>query len=196
MHRNILVTALGLFGTVSFAATPVASVSTSQPFTLDGHSVSAKGIDSWPLVVGDEVATSTSPAKISFRDGSSIALAAQSNAKIAGTSAEPVFLLVSGSLDYNLTKNSKVSVTKLQHPAKHSKARAAAVAAALVSAAAIPPALVVASANSSTAGTLASSSTAATSAVPDASAAAASAPGAPDVASPSLLRLPPISQHQ
>lgn len=195
MYRKILATALGLFGSVSFAATPVASVSTSQPFTLDGHSVSAKGVDSWPLVVGDEVATSTSPAKISFRDGSSIALAAQSDAKIAGTAAEPVFLLVSGSLDYNLTKNSKVSVTKLQQPAKANKARAAAVAAAVVSAAAITPALVVANAHSSTAGTLASSSTASTSAASDVTA-AASTPATPDVASPSLLRLPPISQHQ
>jgi len=195
MHRKILATALGLFGSVSFAATPVASVSTSQPFTLDGHSVSAKGVDSWPLVVGDEVATSTSPAKISFRDGSSIALAAQSDAKIAGTPSEPVFLLVSGSLDYNLAKNSKVSVTKLQQPVKANKARAAVVAAAVVSAAAITPALVVANAHSSTAGTLASSSTASTSAASDVTA-AASTPGTPDVASPSLLRLPPISQHQ
>jgi hypothetical protein len=196
MHRKILATAFGLFGSVSFAATPVASVSTSQPFTLDGHSVSAKGVDSWPLVVGDEVATSTSPATISFRDGSSIALAAKSDAKIAGTFAEPVFLLVSGSLDYNLAKNSKVSVTKLQQPAKHNKARVAAVAAA------ITPAVVVASANATTAGTLASAPAASASApaasasaVPDA-AAVASTPGSGDVAAPSLLRLPPISQHQ
>jgi hypothetical protein len=195
MHRKILATAFGLFGSVSFAATPVASVSTSQPFTLDGHSVSAKGVDSWPLVIGDEVATSTSPATISFRDGSSIALAAKSDAKISGTSAEPVFLLVSGSLDYNLAKNSKVSVTNLQQPAKHNKARVAAVAAAAVSAAAITPALVKASANSATAGTLASAPAASASAVPD-TAAAAATPGSSDVASPSLLRLPPISQHQ
>lgn len=199
MHRKILAAALGLFGSVSFAATPVASVSTSQPFTLDGHSVAAKGVDSWPLVVGDEVATSASPAKISFRDGSSIALAARSDAKIAGTPAEPVFLLVSGSLDYNLAKNSKVSVTRLQQPARAGKARAAVVAAALVSAAAITPALVVANAHSSTAGTLASSSTATTSASTSAASdvtAAASTPATPEVASPSLLRLPPISQHQ
>jgi hypothetical protein len=194
MHRKILVTALGLFGSVSFAATPVASVSTSQPFTLDGHSVSAKGVDSWPLVIGDELATSTSPAKISFRDGSSIALAAKSEVKIAGTSAEPVFLLVSGSLDYDLTKNSKVSVTKLERPARPSKARAAAVMAA-VSAAAITPAVVVASAHSTTAGTLASAPAASAPAVPD-TAAVASTPGSSDVATPSLLRLPPISQHQ
>src|SRR5437588_8359197 len=152
MHRKILATALGLFGSVSFAATPVASVLTSQPFTLDGHSVSAKGIASWPLVVGDELATSTAAAKVSFRDGSSIALAPQSDARIAGTSASPVFLLVSGSLDYNLAKNSKVSVTKLQQPAKPSKARVAAISAAAASAAAITPALVVASAHSTTAG--------------------------------------------
>jgi hypothetical protein len=187
MHRKILATALGLFGSVSFAAAPVASVSTSQPFTLDGHSVSAKGVDSWPLVVGDEVATSTSPAKISFHDGSSIALAAQSDAKIVGTSAEPVFLLVSGSLDYNLAKESKVSVTKVQPSAKANKARAAAVVAAVASAAAITPALVVASAHSTTAGTLATAPATSASSVPDTVA---------DTASPSLLKLPPISQHQ
>jgi hypothetical protein len=195
MHHRILPVVFGLLGSVSFAATPVASVSTSQPFSLDGHSISAKGVASWPLVVGDELATSTAPAQIYFHDGSSIALAPKSDAKIAGTSAEPVFLLVSGSLDYNLTKNSKVSVTRLEQPAKSGKARVAVVTAAAVSAAAITPALVVASAHSATTGTLADSSTAAASTTSEA-AAATSAPATPDLASPSLLRLPPVSQHQ
>jgi hypothetical protein len=192
MHHKILPVVLGLFGSVSFAATPVASVSTSQPFSLDGHSISAKGIASWPLVVGDELATSTAPAQISFHDGSSIALAPKSNARIAGTSAEPVFLLVSGSLDYNLTKNSKVSVTRVEQPAKSNKAKVALAAAAAASVAAVTPALVMASRNSAVTGTLADSSTAATSAVSNSVAAS----GAPDLASPSLLRLPPVSQHQ
>jgi hypothetical protein len=192
MHHRILPVVLGLFGSVSFAATPVASVSTSQPFRLDGHSISAQGIASWPLVVGDELATSTAAAQISFRDGSSVALAPKSNARIAGTSAEPVFLLVSGSVDYNLTKNSKVSVTRVEQPAKSNKTKVALAATAAASVAAVTPALVVASRNSAVTGTLADSSTAATSAVSD----SAAVSGAPDLASPSLLRLPPVSQHQ
>ena len=193
MYRQILPVVLGLLGSLSFAATPVASVSTSESFRLDGRSVSAKGVASWPLVVGDELATGAAPAQISFRDGSSIALAAESSARISGTSAAPVFVLVSGSLDYNLVKNSKVSVTRAELPAKSKKGRVAVVAAA-ASAAAIAPAVVMAGANSAATGTLAGSAGAAASRASTATVAATT--GDPELASPSLLRLPPVSQHQ
>lgn len=193
MYRQILPVVLGLLGSLSFAATPVASVSTSESFRLDGRSVSAKGVASWPLVIGDELATGTAPAQISFRDGSSIALAAESSAKISGTSAAPVFVLVSGSLDYNLVKNSKVSVTRAEPSAKSKKSKLAVVAAA-ASAAAITPAVVMAGANSAATGTLAGSSGAPASTA--STAAAAATTGDPELASPSLLRLPPVSQHQ
>jgi hypothetical protein len=194
MYRQILPVVLGLLGSLSFAATPVASVSTSESFRLDGRSVSVKGVASWPLVVGDELATGAAPAQISFRDGSSIALAAESSAKISGTSAAPVFVLVSGSLDYNLVKNSKVSVTRAEPPAKSKKGKVAVVAAA-ASAAAIASAVVMAGANSAATGTLTGSSGAAASTASTATAAAATT-GDPELASPSLLRLPPVSQHQ
>ena len=193
MYRQILPVVLGLLGSLSFAATPVASVSTPESFRLDGRSVSAKGVASWPLVVGDELATGAAPAQISFRDGSSIALAAESSARISGTSAAPVFVLVSGSLDYNLVKNSKVSVTRAELPSKSKKGRVAVVAAA-ASAAAIAPAVVMAGANSAATGTLAGSSGAAASRASTATVAATT--GDPELASPSLLRLPPVSQHQ
>ncbi|HEY6987753.1 MAG TPA: hypothetical protein VH369_05185 [Bryobacteraceae bacterium] len=194
MYRKILPAALGLLGSLSFAAAPVASVSISESFRLDGRSVSAKGVASWPLVVGDELATGAAPAQISFRDGSSIALAAGSSAKISGTSAAPVFVLVSGSLDYNLVKNSKVSVTRAELPAKSKKGHVAVIAAA-ASAAAIAPAVAMASANSAATGTLAGPSSAAAASTAS-TAAAASTTGDPELASPSLLRLPPVSQHQ
>ena len=193
MYRQILPVVLGLLGSLSFAATPVASVSTSESFRLDGRSVSAKGVASWPLVVGDELATGAAPAQISFRDGSSIALAAESSAKISGTSAAPVFVLVSGSLDYNLVKNSKVSVTRTEPPVKSKKGKVAVVAAA-ASAAAIAPAVVMAGANSAATGTLAGSPSAAASTASTAT--AATTTGNPELTSPSLLRLPPVSQHQ
>ena len=194
MYRQILPVVLGLFGSLSFAATPVASVSTSESFRLDGRSISVKGVASWPLVVGDELATAAAPAQISFRDGSSVALAAESSAKISGTSAAPIFVLVSGSLDYNLVKNSKVSVTRAEPPAKSKKGRVAVVAAA-ASVAAIAPAVVMASANSAASGTLAGQSSAAAASTASTATAAATT-GDPELASPSLLRLPPVSQHQ
>jgi hypothetical protein len=193
MYRKILPAVLGLLGSLCFAVTPVASVSTSESFRLDGRSVSAKGVASWPVVVGDELVTDAAPAQISFRDGSSIAQAAESSAKISGTSAAPVFVLVSGSLDYNLVKNSKVSVTRVVPPTKSKKGKVAVLAAA-ASAAAVAPAVVMASAHSAATGTLAGSS--GTAASTASTAAAAATTGGPELASPSLLRLPPVSQHQ
>jgi len=39
------------------AASPVAKVRSSDRFTLSGTAVSAAGVESWPLVLGDEIVT-------------------------------------------------------------------------------------------------------------------------------------------
>jgi hypothetical protein len=99
---------------VTFASAPVASVSSTSPFTLDGSSLTVAGVMSWPLVIGDELATNTASASILFKDGSNVTLAPKSTLKITGQEGSPVVVLESGSVDYKLVKDSKVSLIRLQ----------------------------------------------------------------------------------
>ncbi len=111
IQRSITLAAMiGAFGLVSFASAPVASVSSSQSFALDGHAITAAGVTSWPVVVGDEITTSTAPAVMSFQDGSSVQLSPKSQAKITGTVESPKVLLTAGNLEYKLAPGSALSL--------------------------------------------------------------------------------------
>ena len=124
-------TVLVTFAALSFASTPVATVSSSQPFTMAGHAVTSPGISSWPVVVGDEIATADGPAVLNFPDGSSVKLAAGSSARVGGSVAEPKVVLMSGTLDYKLAAGSKLTISNsalkqhIKQPAVQSGAGAA-----------------------------------------------------------------------
>ncbi len=107
---------LAAFQGISFASAPVANVSSAEPLTLDGHSISAPGVSSWPVVVGDQVATTTAPAIMSFTDGSRLTLAPQSRVKIIGTNAKPTVVLTAGNLEYKLAAGSPLSLTDTEPP--------------------------------------------------------------------------------
>lgn len=92
---------------------PIATVSSPEPFSLDGRAVAVSGITMVPLKVGNEVATSTAPAVLFFADGSSVKLAAGSRAKLIGSEAQPKLVLLAGSLDYKVVLGSNLSVTSL-----------------------------------------------------------------------------------
>lgn len=112
-YRPVTVAALAaIFALMSFASAPVANVSSSQSFALDGHAIKAAGITSWPVVVGDEITTSAAPAVMSFQDGSSVQLAPRSRVKISGTIESPKVVLTAGNLEYKLAPGSTLSLTK------------------------------------------------------------------------------------
>jgi hypothetical protein len=102
-----------VLGLSAWAFSPIGTVTSVEPFMLDGHSVAISGITSVPLVVGSEVATSTAPALLFFADGSSVRLAAASRAKLTGSEAQPKLVLLAGSLDYKVVLGSNLSVTSL-----------------------------------------------------------------------------------
>ena len=113
MKRNlVLIILITAAACIAFARTPVANLSSVQPVTVDGHTLSAPGVSSWPVMVGDDVRTSTAPATMSFQDGSRIQLAPQSQLKLAGSEAAPRVVLVAGNLEYKLAPGSPVSVSK------------------------------------------------------------------------------------
>lgn len=98
----------------SFASSVVANVSSAQPFSLDGHSISVAAVTSWPVIVGDEIGTIAVPAVLLFPDGSRITLGLNSKLRIGGTNEEPMLVLVAGALDYKLVRDSKVSIARAE----------------------------------------------------------------------------------
>lgn len=112
-----LLAALGSFGN---AGTPIANVSSSQPVVLDGKPLSVAGVSTWPVLLGDDIATSTAPATMSFQDGSKIKLAPSSHAKLSGSAAHPKLTLLAGSLDYKLAAGSDLSLSTDNPPSDSS----------------------------------------------------------------------------
>lgn len=117
MRNTVKLFSLAVFvvlGSQAFGISPIATVTSAEPFTLNGNSVATNsGITSMPLEVGSEVGTLTAPVVLFFGDGSSVKLAASSRAKLAGSDAQPKLILLAGSLDYKVVLGSKLSVTNL-----------------------------------------------------------------------------------
>src|ERR1017187_7073371 len=74
--------------TLFLAAQPVATITSSSAFELQGHEVNVAGVPSWPIAAGDAVATHSAPATIHLREGSRITLLAGSRVRIDSTSGE------------------------------------------------------------------------------------------------------------
>ena len=99
----------------AFAGKSIATVTSAEPFALDGHSVNTPGVSSFPIVVGDTVATSRGPAVLRFTDGSAMKLGSNSSVRIAGVDTRPKVVLLAGALDYKLVPGSALSVTNLDN---------------------------------------------------------------------------------
>jgi hypothetical protein len=104
---------VALAASAAFAGVPVASVTSAQLFYLDGTPVSNPGVNSWPLVITDDLATSDGAAVLNFRDGSRVEMAANSRVQLTGTDASPRVLLLAGKMNYNIAAGSHVSVVAL-----------------------------------------------------------------------------------
>ena len=95
---------------VAAAAPPVAKVLSSGRFSLRGADVQTGGVPSWPVMSGDEIATSSSAATVQFADGSKVNITPNSRAKVEAGSNGLVFRLLSGGGDFTLTRNSAVKI--------------------------------------------------------------------------------------
>jgi hypothetical protein len=102
---------------VLMAADPVGRVTSSGPLTLNGKAVPATAVSSLPLVAGDEIATSGSSAMIYFTDRSRATLDPNSRVKLEGRSSAVTLRVLSGSVDLNRAKDSRVSLIQPVQPA-------------------------------------------------------------------------------
>ena len=88
---------------------PVGSVTSSESFLLSGHSVPVADIPNWPVMVGDDITTTSSSAVLQFQDGSRVLLFANSSGKIEQGNNSLVFRLQTGSATINSSPDSRVA---------------------------------------------------------------------------------------
>jgi hypothetical protein len=103
---------IATLATVCSAAGSVASVTSAQPFSVDGVNLVNPGVSSWPLVSNDEVSTVAGAALMTFRDGSAIKMAPQSRIRLSGSAMAPQVILIAGNVDTKIAPGSKLIVTK------------------------------------------------------------------------------------
>jgi len=80
------------------AVSPVATLTSDDPFTLDGRSVAVAGVNSWPLVLGDDIDTLSAPAVLVLQNGTKVQISAHSRVKLTGTSTQPKIAVESGTI--------------------------------------------------------------------------------------------------
>jgi hypothetical protein len=101
----------------AWAAAPLGSVSSAEPFELNGSAVPMAGVPSWPVSAGDMIVTRWAPATIVFRDGSRVVVARDSKVRIEATGNAPVLRLLQGSGRYNLPAKPSLTLFVRDKPA-------------------------------------------------------------------------------
>jgi hypothetical protein len=101
----------------TWAASPLGSISSAQPFDLNGSSVPVAGVPAWPVAAGDVITTHSAPATIEFLDGSRVILAEDSKASIEAKAGKSVLRFLQGSGEYNLAVHPSLSVFVLDKQA-------------------------------------------------------------------------------
>jgi hypothetical protein len=109
-----LVAAAGSVG--AFASQPIATVSGSSSFELDGSLVNTAGVTAWPLMPGDRVVARDSALVIAMKDGSRLTLAANSQLRFESAAAEPTANLISGSMQFTVAPGSVLRVLRDRVP--------------------------------------------------------------------------------
>ena len=95
---------------VLMAADPVGKITSSGPLTLNGKAVPATAGSSLPIVAGDEIVTSSSPATVCFGDRSRAKIEPNSRVKLETRDTSVALHVLSGSVDLNRAKGSQVSL--------------------------------------------------------------------------------------
>ena len=104
---------------VLMAADPVGRVTSSGPLTLNGKALPATAVSSLPLVAGDEIATSGTSATIYFSDKSRATLDPNSRVKLEFSGSSETLRVLSGSVDLNRAKDSRLTVFQQNHSDGH-----------------------------------------------------------------------------
>jgi hypothetical protein len=88
------------------AAEVTGKVSAVKGLHLNGESVPVSGTTSWPVGAGDELRSENAPVVLQLKDGSRVVLGRNSQARLE----EGVVRLVRGSMEYEMTRESRMQV--------------------------------------------------------------------------------------
>ena len=105
---------VAFFASNAMAASLVGKMTASGSVQLNGVQLPVEGVPSWPLVLGDEIATTSRPATIMLNDGSRVYVEKNSRVALKKGLAEKIqVLLMAGGLRYFLREsgpNSPVTI--------------------------------------------------------------------------------------
>ena len=104
MRYCLAVICLILFSAALFADSPVASVSSSEPFSLRGAEVQVHGVPSWPVFAGDVIVAGKAPAMLKFGCGSLVRLNPGTEAHVSIDGSKVTVHIAKGDLTYKLSK--------------------------------------------------------------------------------------------
>lgn len=102
--RLLLLTTFAIQGLLPGQTTRLATATAAQPFTLRGVEVNPSGIPSWPIMPGDETTAGSGPVTFTFENGSRVAVAPGSRARVELAGGKPLFRLLSGEAAYDLKR--------------------------------------------------------------------------------------------
>lgn len=114
MHRILL---LSVVLASLAAAAPVATISTGGPVKVNGNLLPVAGAPTWPLVLGDEVETTTQPALIVFADGARFTLGLNTRVTLRKCAPAVLDVLVQ-TVAYKMPLASKIQLCALGRPIK------------------------------------------------------------------------------
>ena len=95
------------------AAQPLSTISTSQPFEINGARVLVAGIPSHPLVAGDTVTMGAAPGLVRFADGSQLFVLPNSRLELSTSANAPSVKLASGGVAYRFAGDSPLQLSAL-----------------------------------------------------------------------------------
>jgi len=110
MRSVAIFMALLLVTSGALMAQQVGTITAPGPFTLKGAKVDPKGVPSWPVSAGDEIATDAVGVTITFTDGSKITLQPHSKARVEMSGGTPVFRLLECGAFYELKSDTAVKM--------------------------------------------------------------------------------------
>jgi hypothetical protein len=94
----------------ALAQQPVATITSSKPFKLNGTTISAVGVSSWPLAVGDRVTNLTTPAVVRFSGNTRLMLDKGAEFKLERNNGATAVRLTAGAMRFRIDPNAKIQV--------------------------------------------------------------------------------------
>jgi ferric-dicitrate binding protein FerR (iron transport regulator) len=94
----------------ALAQKPVATITCSKPFNLNGSTMSAVGVSSWPLAIGDQITTLKTPAVVRFSGDTRLVLDKGAQLKLEGNDRGTAVRLTSGAMRFRIDPKARVEV--------------------------------------------------------------------------------------